>query len=552
MVTKFSAPHKLKLYSWLLGGAALLFGIIVGLTTAIVSGSEANYLGPLAICAIATSIILVLLYRFRLQDHTAIRLQTEQSEEREAARAERLASAPRAHATPFHFSSAWLMQRLEVKPDWLEWCLLILVFMVYTRFSDVLVHEHGLPSVAQPLVLLLLVVLVMRGMIARSKGNKKLFGSRWLTVSILLASYGVVRFASLLYAADLALAQEALGDYIKDAIIAVVLVLMLQRGAMLRRVIWSLLIAGIFMGTISAVQFLTGAFHNNFFGFGLAQVQHIIGQTEDFRIGGPIGEPNFYSQILLPLVPLAFERMWTERKSVLRLLAAWSFVACLLAIVFTFSRGAIVGLFAMAGMMILIRRPTPQELFVVLLLILPILPFVPTQYIERVTTLIDVLPGFNKNPRSEVSFRGRTSELIAGLMMFRDNPLLGVGLNNYPVHYQDYARRVGLETRREPRAPHSLYLEVLAELGFLGIVTFGALLWNMWQSIYLSQKRFRRYRFYQYQTLTTALGVGLMGYLTGAIFLHAAYPRFFWLLVGMTLAIPQIARNEQGLVYGNQ
>ncbi len=550
MVTKFSAPHKLKLYSLLLGGAALFFGIIVGLMTAIVSGSEANFLGLLAICGVGIGIILALLYRFRLQDHAALGLQAEQAEKREALIA--ASAAPATHAIPPQFYPPWLMQRLEVKPDWLEWCLLLLIFMVYTRFSDVLVHEHSLPSVAQPLVLLLLVVLVGRGVVARSKGKKNLFGPRWITVSILLGSYGLVRFASLLYAADLALAQEALGDYVKDAIIAVVVVLILQRGAMLRRAIWALLIAGMFMGTISAIQFLTGAFHNTFLGFGLAQVQHIIGQTEDFRIGGPIGEPNFYSQILLPLVPLAFERMWNERKLLLRLLAGWSFIACLLAIVFTFSRGAIVGLGAMVGVMLLIRRPTPQELLIAFLIMLPILPFVPTQYIERVTTLVDVLPGFNNDPRSEVSFRGRTSELIAGLMMFRDNPLLGVGLNNYPVHYQNYARRVGLETRREPRAPHSLYLEVLAELGFLGVVTFGALLWNMSRSIYLSQKKFRRYRFFEYGNLTAALGVGLVGYLTAAIFLHAAYPRFFWLLVGITLAIPQIARNEQGLVYGNQ
>ena len=549
MVRKFTPPDKLKFYSILLAGAALLSGVIVGLMTAMVSGSGVNLLGVLAICGTVTGMILALLYRFRLQDHTVLRLQAEQAQKREAKRASSAAAAP---AMPYSFSPAWLAQQLNVKPDWLEWGLLVLIFMMYTRFSDVLIHEHGLPSVAQPLVLLLLVVLVMRGMMARSKGKKQLFGSRWITVSILLASYGLVRFASLLYAADLALAQEALEDYVKDAIIAVVIVLMLQRGAILRRVIWALLIAGIFMGTISAVQFLTGTFHNTFLGFGLAQVQHIIGQTEDFRIGGPIGEPNFYSQILLPLVPLAFERMWNERKLLLRLLAAWSLIACLLAIVFTFSRGAIVALAAMMGIALLIRRPKPQELLIIFLIILPVLPFVPTQYIERVTTLVSVLPGLNNNPRAEVSFRGRTSELIAGLMMFRDNPLLGVGLNNYPVHYQDYARRVGLETRREPRAPHSLYLEVLAELGFLGIVTFGALLWSMWHSIYFSQKIFRRYQFFEYSNLTIALGVGLMGYLTAAIFLHAAYPRFFWLLAGIALAIPQIVRNEQGLFYGTR
>ena len=42
--------------------------------------------------------------------------------------------------------------------------------------------------------------------------------------------------------------------------------------------------------------------------------------------------------------------------------------------------------------------------------------------------------------------------------------------------------------------------------------------------------------------MTTAFGIGLLGYLTAALFVHAAYPRYFWLLVGIALALPQTAR----------
>ena len=542
MVTKFSS-YKLNIYSLLLGALALLSGIIVGLITAIASGYSGDLAILLALCALLSVLMLGLLYRFRLQDSEALRIYTQAQRTKKRQRATSLTST-RTNAPPYsqiyaQMRHSSLMRQLEAKPDWLEWCLLLLIFLTYTRFSDVLIHSHGLPSIAQPLVLLLLAVVAFRGLVAKSKGVRTPFGATWITASILLGSYGLVRFASLLYVADFAPAQEALGDYVKDAIIAVIVVLVLQRGAMLRRAIWALLVAGIFMGTISTIQFLTGSFDNTFWGFGQAQVQHIIGTTEDFRIGGPIGEPNFYSQILLPLVALAFERMCNGRTLTRRVLAGWAFVVCLLAIVFSFSRGALVGLAAMIGMMMLLRPPRPQELLLALLLFLPILPFVPTQYIERVTTLVDVVPGMNNDPRSEVSFRGRTSELIAGLMMFRDHPILGVGVNNYPIHYQDYARRIGLETRRQPRAPHSLYLEVLAELGFFGVLTFGALLWHLFHGIYLARKRFRRYRLLEYANLTTAVGVGLIGYLSAALFLHAAYPRFLWLLVGIGLAIPQ-------------
>ena len=44
--------------------------------------------------------------------------------------------------------------------------------------------------------------------------------------------------------------------------------------------------------------------------------------------------------------------------------------------------------------------------------------------------------------------------------------------------------------------------------------------------------------------LVAALRIGMIGYLVHGLVIHAAYPRFFWLLVGIAMALPQIAQNE--------
>ena len=75
--------------------------------------------------------------------------------------------------------------------------------------------------------------------------------------------------------------------------------------------------------------------------------------------------------------------------------------------------------------------------------------------------------------RTEVSFRGRMSEYAVGFRMFRDNPVLGIGYDNYAANYLDYSMRIGLDPRRTERSAHSLYLEVLAEQGLLGLLLFG-------------------------------------------------------------------------------
>ena len=43
--------------------------------------------------------------------------------------------------------------------------------------------------------------------------------------------------------------------------------------------------------------------------------------------------------------------------------------------------------------------------------------------------------------------------------------------------------------------------------------------------------------------LAYVIGLALLGYLAASVFLHEDYPRFFWLLIGMSFAVPVAFRN---------
>ena len=43
--------------------------------------------------------------------------------------------------------------------------------------------------------------------------------------------------------------------------------------------------------------------------------------------------------------------------------------------------------------------------------------------------------------------------------------------------------------------------------------------------------------------LVAALALGLVRELIGSLFLHFTYPRYFWLLVGISFALPEVARR---------
>ena len=48
--------------------------------------------------------------------------------------------------------------------------------------------------------------------------------------------------------------------------------------------------------------------------------------------------------------------------------------------------------------------------------------------------------------------------------------------------------------------------------------------------------------------MVNALLIGYVGYMTTSIFLHAAYPRFFWVLTGIALATLNVMKNERALI----
>jgi O-antigen ligase len=413
--------------------------------------------------------------------------------------------------------------------------LALLVFAVYTRFSDVMEHEHGIPSFVIPMALLLLGVMGWRWWFSEGQIHN------WENTAVLLGIYGLVCFSSLLYAADPSRSQYDFVELVKNGLLMFTVVLALRHHKSLRYTIWALLAAGIFMGTLSVYQQLTGTFENPYAGFAQTQVKNIVGAVNDYRVAGPVGDPNFYAMTLVVLVPLALDRVWHEKNTILRLLAVWALLVSLLTIVFTFSRGGFIALVIVLLLMVLRQSLKPLNLLLSLVALFVVWQFVPTNYTDRLATTLNLLPGSDGNAYNDSSFRGRTSEVVVAWQIFVDHPLLGVGLNNYKHYYQEDAQPLGWDNRREERSAHNLYLEVAAETGLLGLAGFGAILGSALWGAYQAQKSFMRKRHYDEAMIVWALIIGIAGYLFASLFLHGAYDRYFWLLMGILLALPAVA-----------
>src|SRR5690606_215528 len=100
------------------------------------------------------------------------------------------------------------------------------------------------------------------------------------------------------------------------------------------------------------------------------------------------------------------------------------------------------------------------------------------------------------------------------------------------------------------RRAHSLYLEMAAELGVLGL---GLLLsiFGVQLAMLGRARRVWRNRMPEFSELATALSLSLVSFLGTSLFLHLSYQRYLWLLLAIcSAAIAVLAGRRSGYAGG--
>lgn len=414
------------------------------------------------------------------------------------------------------------------------------LLILYTNLSSTLVTFYGAPSIAKLIVGFMLLVLFFRRVV---------FGEEftgWGKAAVLIGIYTLIGSLSLIYAPNFDVAKNTLIDYLKDGLIGLTIVITIRRPSTFRSLIWALLAAGIVMGTVSMFQHVSGTYSNLYWGFGQTSTSTDVG----VRLEGSIGDPNFYAQILVCLVPLAIERFWNERKVVLRILALWAGVVCTYAIIFTYSRGGFIALLLACAILFIRRPPKPVVTILILLGLILSMQIFPTSFTARLSSLFSFLPSANPAGQTDTSLTGRSSENAVAVMIFMDHPILGIGLGNFNQAYQSYSRQLGVDARRVERSAHSLYLETLAERGLVGFLVLISILAITYRDLYLADKRFLSNQLKELADMSAAVASSLTGYLVAALFLHDAYQGYLWIILGTCWALVKISSTPQVKING--
>jgi O-antigen ligase len=227
-------------------------------------------------------------------------------------------------------------------------------------------------------------------------------------------------------------------------------------------------------------------------------------------------------------------------KLVLRLLTTVAVPLCVFAVFLTLSRGGLVALGAslIAAIVVAGRRRgvvVGVAAAAVLATVIYFGAFAPAEARDRV---LEVNGG-----------TGRTDIWTVGWRMVEKQPLLGVGAGNFPVASIHYLLEPGALMRTDfivdnPKVAHNTYLNVLAELGVVGLALFLAIialpLWWTARAVGFAARAGDR----QLEILARAMVVVIAGLLAADFFGSRQYSKQLWLLLSLCPVLLQISRAE--------
>jgi O-antigen ligase len=207
------------------------------------------------------------------------------------------------------------------------------------------------------------------------------------------------------------------------------------------------------------------------------------------------------------------------------------------AVVLSFARSSALCLGLLAPM--LAWRYRKREWFalgavLVLLTMVCAIPFIPDAYWERLQTLTSW-------PPVDRTLWRRLGYNLIGLQVLLDNPILGVGPANFPLHYVDTDFRFYPGRTLLPRHLHNMYLGIAVEFGLIGLALFLGLIGYLLSEL---RKAMKSATDAATRCFAAALLFGFISWLITSVFLPNQFNKFTWALIGISAALVRVARLE--------
>jgi O-antigen ligase len=241
-------------------------------------------------------------------------------------------------------------------------------------------------------------------------------------------------------------------------------------------------------------------------------------------------------------MPIGLFFAHSGRRLMTRIFAAIALVLLTVAFVYSGSRGGFLAILAM-GAFVVIRYTAIAVRWRVSAFVLVALVFLAVasgEYWRQMGT-IGSDADYNQTEES-----GRLQIWSRGIGYMLDNPLLGVGANNFSVAegtLSPLAQRQQFGVGVRWNAAHNTFVQIGAELGIPGLLIFVALLGTVFAALRGSKRQRRRNPAFRGRALELrqALMASLIGFVVGAFFLSLAYHEMLYTLIALAVGMAKIS-----------
>jgi probable O-glycosylation ligase (exosortase A-associated) len=256
-----------------------------------------------------------------------------------------------------------------------------------------------------------------------------------------------------------------------------------------------------------------------------------------YRVWGPMGSEiegnNEIALALIIILPLMrFIQMQLTNKYAKYALTV-AMLLCILSILGSYSRGA---LLAGAGMGLFLWWKSRKRIMlgVLILVLVPVsVAFMPSQWFERMETI--------KTYDQDASALGRFNAWKFAYNLALDRPIVGGGFRTFD---EDLFKIYAPEPDNFHDA-HSIYFEVLAEQGFVGLALFIMLGVFAFKDAALVLSRTKDIQNLSWaHDLASMVQVSLIGYAIGGAFLGLAYYDLPYHLIAILVLLRKVSENQ--------
>lgn len=278
----------------------------------------------------------------------------------------------------------------------------------------------------------------------------------------------------------------------------------------------------------------------NFFGVSSTEswIDEEMFENIKTRVYSFFDNPNVLGEFLVLTIPVAVALLWNRVKDVHKLLFAVVLLCMSGCMIFTWSRGAWLGMLLAVGLFLIIYDKRWILAGVLMILLLPI-----ALYLTGNMAIIERFISIGNTQDTSTAYR--VSIWNASVNMIGDFWVGGIGIGSdaYTTIYPTYA----LPGARFALHSHNLYLQFFVETGIVGIIALFCVLFGFLKNVF-NRNVVKRIKTSNIAKIVVALGTGFLGFmfqgLTDYVWYNYRILMIFWIVIALGISGANILKTE--------